>query len=229
MNNIIQDSTANIKQHFDKYRALSLGELYCFLNNCFKDYIEYSSFVVYIEQNSSLHIPRCVFSDKKRKIRVLPILIINQNSSHYNILIINNDKRTVERFEPSDYCYDGNINKLLTTAFTDNKYKYIYTKHLGPQFMEIHEVGVTMNCGYWVLLYIQDRLNDISCKQKHFLSKWMESISKHGFHNLICDYKRYVLNTSMNYRHTDDKYICYNIYNRRPLDYYDYKLKNDIK
>ena len=91
MNNIIQDSTANIKQHFDKYRALSLGELYCFLNNCFKDYIEYSSFVVYIEQNSSLHIPRCVFSDKKRKIRVLPILIINQNSSHYNILIINND------------------------------------------------------------------------------------------------------------------------------------------
>lgn len=215
------NNSANV-EHFNKFRALSVGELYYFLYTHFKDYIEYSSFVIYIKSQRSLHIPRSTFSKKSNNLRILPILIIDDYSSHYNILIV--DRNLAERFEPSDSSYDKDLNKLLKMAFHDNKYHYVHAKHNGPQFMEIHEVGATMNCGFWVLLYVQDRLKDISCKQKHFLLKWMGQIKGSGFHNWISDYKRWVLDTCSENTFSE-QYIRDRIYNRRPLDYYDYKLK----
>jgi len=216
-----ENNSANV-EHFNKFRALSVGELYYFLYTHFKDYIEYSSFVIYIKSQRSLHIPRSTFSKKSNNLRILPILIIDDYSSHYNILIV--DRNLAERFEPSDSSYDKDLNKLLKMAFHDNKYHYVHAKHTGPQFMEIHEVGATMNCGFWVLLYVQDRLKDISCKQKHFLLKWMGQIKGSGFHNWISDYKRWVLDTCSENTFSE-QYIRDRIYNRRPLDYYDYKLK----
>lgn len=216
-----ENNSANV-EHFNKFRALSVGELYYFLYTHFKDYIEYSSFVIYIKSQRSLHIPRSTFSKKSNNLRILPILIIDDYSSHYNILIV--DRNLAERFEPSDSSYDKDLNKLLKMAFHDNKYHYVHAKHNGPQFMEIHEVGATMNCGFWVLLYVQDRLKDISCKQKHFLLKWMGQIKGSGFHNWISDYKRWVLDTCSENTFSE-QYIRDRIYNRRPLDYYDYKLK----
>jgi hypothetical protein len=226
-NNFNNIEFINYIEHFNKFRPLSVGELYYFLHTYFRDYIEYSSFVVYIKPQRSLHVPRCTFSRKSSNtahLRILPIFIIDEYSSHYNILIVDNIRNIAERFEPSDSSYDKDLNKLLKIAFRDNKYHYIHAKHTGPQFMEIHEVGATMNCGFWILLYVQDRLRDISCKQKHFLLKWMGQIKGGGFHNLISDYKRWVLDTCSKNTFSE-QYICDRIYNRRPLDYYDYKLK----
>lgn len=214
----------NYVDHFNKFRALSVGELYYFLHIHFRDYIEYLSFVVYIKSQRSLHIPRCTFSKTRGNLCILPILIIDEYSSHYNILIVDNIRMIAERFEPSDSSYDKDLNKLLKMAFRDNKYHYVHEKHIGPQFMEIHEVGATMNCGFWVLLYVQDRLKDISCKQKYFLSNWMDQIKMSGFHNWISEYKHCVLATCSENTFSEQK-ICDSIYNRTPLDYYDYKLK----
>lgn len=215
----------NYIEHFNKYRSLSVVELYDFLSDNFREYIYYSSFVVYIKPKSSLHIPRSVFSGKVKGLCILPILIIDKSSSHFNILIIDNTNRIVERFEPSDSFYDADLNRLLKMAFYDNKFHYIYAKHIGPQFMEIKEVGVTMNCGFWVLLYTQERIRNFSLKQKQFIQKWMYDISKRGFHNWIIEYKRHVLEIcSKNTSDSKYKYIYERIYNRRPLDYYDYKL-----
>ena len=58
------NNSANV-EHFNKFRALSVGELYYFLYTHFKDYIEYSSFVIYIKSQRSLHIPRSTFSKKR--------------------------------------------------------------------------------------------------------------------------------------------------------------------
>lgn len=216
----------NKVEHFNKYRSLSFSELYHFLYTYFRDYIEYSSFVVYIKRTRSIHVPRCIFSRNIGGLCILPILIVDDHTSHYNILIIDKNNNMVERFEPSDSSYDKDLNALLKMAFNDNKYKYVYTKHIGPQFMEINEVGVTMNCGFWVLLYTQDRLKDFSVKQKHFLQKWMNNISKCGFHYWISEYKKCVLQICSE-RKLDNNYICDRIYNRRPLDYYDYMLKTN--
>lgn len=228
VNNSENDRFINYIDHFNKFRGLTLGELYYFLHTHFEDYIEYSSFVVYIKSTRSIHIPRCIFSRKSNNLCILPIIIIDDNSSHYNILIVDNIRNIVERFEPADSSYDKDLNKLLKMAFHDNKYNYIHTKHIGPQFMEIHEVGITMNCGFWILLYVQDRLKDISCKQKYFILKWMDKIKENGFHNLISEYKRYVLDTCCKNKTFTEHYIYDRIYNRQPLDYYDYKLKQCV-
>jgi|688.fasta_scaffold02588_24 glutaredoxin-related protein len=231
LNNSENVKFINYTDHFNKFRPLSVGELYYFLHTYFRDYIDYSSFVVYIKSHGSLHVPRCTFSRKSNNmvhhLRILPIFIIDEYSSHYNILIVDNIRNIAERFEPSDSSYDKDLNKLLKMAFRDNKYRYIHANHNGPQFMEIHEVGATMNCGFWVLLYVQDRLNDISCKQKQFLLKWMDHIKQNGFHNWISEYKRCVLAICSKNTFSEN-YICDRIYNRRPLDYYDYKLNNIV-
>lgn len=227
VNNSENDRFISYIDYFNKFRGLTLGELYYFLHTHFRDYIEYSSFVVYIKSKRSMHIPRCIFSRKSgSNLCILPIIIIDDNSSHYNILIVDNIRNIVERFEPSDSSYDKDLNKLLKMAFSDNKYNYIHTKHIGPQFMEIHEVGITMNCGFWILLYVQDRLNDISCKQKHFLLKWMDKIKENGFHNWISEYKRCVLDTCCKNNTFSEQHIFNRVYNRQPLDYYDYKLNS---
>lgn len=217
---------------FYKHRALNFAEIYHILYNKFKENMIVSKFAIYNKTSNdciSIHIPRCVFyKTNKHRIIILPVLLLYPNTSHYNILLIDKLKRTVERFEPYNTRDDKDLNKLLKISFSDHGYRFIYNEYKGPQYMEIFEVGITMNCGYWVLLYIENRLCDFESNQKYFLSKWMKSLSKTGFHNVVSQYKLNILNLCIDQVDKilfDQSNISTNIFNRRPLDYYDYFTK----
>jgi hypothetical protein len=229
-----------------KLRGLSFGEFYYILQTQYRQYAYTHLFIVFKRSGDkvSLHVPRTIFNKPGYKLGIVPIVIQDsihfektQNPMdyirHYNILIIDYVSKSVERFEPADSKSYGDLDKLLRNCFNENRYKYHYANYVGPQYNEICEVGMTMNCGYWSLLYIQDRIynilkNDKCNFQKSFIKTWMIDISKRGYYNTLCDYKTKLLVCFEANRDIVIKYndlVFSNIFWRRPLDYYDYFIK----
>jgi uncharacterized protein YlbG (UPF0298 family) len=82
------------------------------------------------------------------------------------------------------------IDKLLQVFFENNGYTYYFQKYRGPQWMEIMEIGTTMSCGWWILMYIEKRFeySEFFIQEK-VISCWMQELCSYGFHKRIIEYK----------------------------------------
>jgi len=204
-----------------KLRALNFGEMYFILNKRYDIGINFAFCEV---DNRYLYIPRYIFENKTKNHIFLPLCLFNKTYCHYNVLLLNTDKKTLERFEPVDMSKYKYIDTLLHNFCNNNGYKYIYNKYRGPQWMEMMEVEETMNCGFWVLMYLEDRIKCIDKTQKMFINNWMKRIGEIGFHKKMCNYKSIVLNEidiNVDYCKTLCDNVCDGM--TRVLDYYIYK------
>lgn len=179
-------------QKYLKLRALNFGEMYFILNKRYDIGINFA----YCEVDKRyLNIPRYIFENKtKNHYIVVPLCLFNKTYCHYNVLLLNTYTRTMERFDPVEMTKYKYLDTLLNNFCNNNGYKYIYNKYRGPQWMEMMEVDETMNCGFWVLMYLEERLRYIDKKQKMFMNNWMKKIGEIGFHKKMCDYKSTILN-----------------------------------
>lgn len=232
-----------------RLRALSFGELYYVLKTKYKEYIYSHLYVVFQRfcKKVSLHVPRNIFNkcnkNSECNLCIIPIVIVDKcrfektknpidDISHYNILIIDYKTKCVERFEPADSKNYTDLDNLLKSCFKDRGYKYKFSTYKGPQYNEMCEVGdITMNCGYWILMYIHDRIssvcNDGYNLQSRFIQSWMSNISKRGYYKTLCEYKSeliYWFNKNRNVVIKYDDLVFSNIFWRKPLDYYDYTI-----
>lgn len=202
----------------DPNRCLYLGEMFCILN---KKYSKTSSCIFYNVQTVTLYIPRDIFTQS-----FLPIFINDSLTKHYNLIMIDHKKRTIERFEPINISDYKSLNTLLEKFCKDYNYKYVYNK-LGPQYMEMMYLKTTtMNCGFWVLSYLEKRIHNINkISQIKFLDNWMKNISKVGFDRYISEYKNEIINivSKETVLKVLENKVVERIVNILPLDYYIYR------
>ena len=202
-----------------KLRALNFGEMYFILNKRYGIGINFAFCKV---DERYLYIPRYIFEKQTKNYIFLPLCLFNKTYCHYNVLLLNTHTRTMERFDPVDMTKYKYLDTLLHSFCNNNGYKYIYNRYRGPQWMEMMEVDETMNCGFWVLMYLEERIRNINKTQKMFMNNWMKKIGEIGFHKTMCNYKSTVLNeTNINIdcRSLCDK-VCDGMTNI--LDYYIY-------
>jgi len=225
-------------------KTLHIGELYYLLDTKFNECNnnKRSLYITYHKSNNksnyytgtfeNLIVPRSLFLDDEKNggIYAVPIVIlVNGDISicHYNILIINFSKRTVERFEPVNSYHYQNLDKLLQMCFCERNYKYKMTQDDGPQYFEMSEIGKkTFNCGYWALYFLDFRLKNKTLSFDKVMEKCRLMLLENGAHNTMRKYKDILTN----YLKLDNKTVnCYEsrinyeFYNRRLLDYYIYK------
>jgi hypothetical protein len=204
-----------------KLRALNFGEMYFILNKRYGIGINFAFCKV---DERYLYIPRYIFEKQTKNHIFLPLCLFNKTYCHYNVLLLNTHTRTMERFDPVDMTKYKYLDTLLHSFCNNNGYKYIYNRYRGPQWMEMMEVDETMNCGFWVLMYLEERIRNINKTQKMFMNNWMKKIGEIGFHKTMCNYKSIVLNEisisiNIDYNSLCDK-VCDGMTNI--LDYYIY-------
>jgi len=202
-----------------KLRALNFGEMYFILNKRYGIGINFAFCKV---DERYLYIPRYIFEKQTKNHIFLPLCLFNKTYCHYNVLLLNTHTRTMERFDPVDMTKYKYLDTLLHSFCNNNGYKYIYNRYRGPQWMEMMEVDETMNCGFWVLMYLEERIRNINKTQKMFMNNWMKKIGEIGFHKTMCNYKSTVLNeTNIN---IDCRSLCDKVCDsmKNILDYYIY-------
>jgi hypothetical protein len=206
-----------MKTVYDHKRCLYLGEMFYTLNTNYNNVIGCGFYDV---KSNTLYIPRNILNGG-----ILPLFINDTCNKHYNLIIVNQTKRVIERFEPIDITEYGYLNKLLKQFCKDYHYDYVYNIR-GPQYTEMNYLKIsTMNCGFWILSYLDNRLCCLNVCQSDFLRGWMKQISIIGVDKYINKYKSQILNgecDEYNLR-IHEKSVLNSIYNRLPLDYYIYR------
>lgn len=153
-----------------------------------------------------LFVPKMIF-DKQCKFNIVPLCIFKKSRDyfHYNLLIVNNDKKMVERFEPVDMKKSSKLDEVLKNFVENNNYTYYFHKYRGPQWMEMMEVGKTMNCGWWILMYIEKRFEYPEFIPEIVISRWMKQLCYYGFHKQINEYKNEFQDKMLQYQ--DYKFV----------------------
>lgn len=221
-------------------RTLKISELYYLLDTKFNEcnnnkrgmYITYYKIKNEYGVCENILVPRSLFlqDEKIGGIYAIPIIINVQTNfkiCHYNMLIIDFGRRIVERFEPvNSYDYD-NLDILLRKCFKERGYTYEISKTNGPQCLEMREVGITLNCGYWILYFLNLRLQNKSLSFAKVMELCISILSKNGAHNTLKTYKD-ELNNYLKINSEHLKYYESKIYNefsnKYLLDYYLYKF-----
>lgn len=129
--------------------------------------------------------------DKSRSLIVMPLLIkLGENQAHYNFIIYNKQKNTLERFEPNgsnvfisqtpiiDHMFTTIQNGSLRKFILDNTqhttgYRYIDPNNMCPnisgsegfQLIESQEISMSSLdpggfCLYWSMFYLDNRLKN---------------------------------------------------------------------
>jgi hypothetical protein len=234
---MVMSSVINYYTH----QTLHIGQLYYLLDTKFNECNnnKRSLYITYHKSNNksnnqeifeNLIVPRSLFLDDEKSggVYAVPIVILVSGDisiCHYNMLIINFSKRTVERFEPVNSYHYKNLDKLLQICFCERGYKYKMTKNPGPQYFEMSEIGKTLNCGYWVLYFLDFRLKNKTLSFDKAIEKCILMLLENGAHNTMRKYKDILTN----YLKLDNKTVYYyesrinyEFYNRSFLDYYTY-------
>lgn len=142
---------------------------------------------------------------------VIPLLINKNGIGHYNSIIIDNNTKTIERFEPNGYCvseeynYNGELldniikNELLT-QFVD--YKYIKPCDYLPfhgfqQFDNLYRDDVIGDphgfCLIWTIYYIELRIMNPNRKLSKIINSLLRIIK-----TLDISFKSVIRNYGMN-------------------------------
>lgn len=152
----------------------------------------------WIPDKAKKAIKKCI----KYKIRYitcsLNILYGNYYLSHYNILLIDIENKTIERFEPYGWSlpYTKMVNNFIKTITLEKlglpNYKYIppekISKKLGIQSVADSYDGMCITIS---LLYLHLRLNNPKLKQKKIVNNLL-SLERNILKNLILKFAKYI-------------------------------------
>ena len=139
--------------------------------------------------------------------------VIEERLNHQNYIIIDREKRTLERFEPGGaiigeqligeaYGFDD-LDKVLSKSAAKRKYKYLkpsdFCPRVGPQYMEglqkfIPRTGDLKGfCTFWSIWYADRRLRHPDVDPKELLEKLLDDFykSKITLRNFIRDYAQF--------------------------------------
>ncbi len=152
---------------------------------------------------------------------IIPLGIEISNGSHANILIIDIDRKKIERFEPNGqnppngfYYNPDLLNKTLKTKFGEllPEYEYIspdkYLPNIGFQMYEVIEENKCKKigdpngfCAIWCVWWAEQRLNNIDIEPSLLAEELIKKIkfSNRSFKKLIRNYSMNVVNLRDNY------------------------------
>lgn len=159
--------------------------------------------VVYFQNNLFNVLKSCSSS----RYAAIP-LFIKTRVSHWNLLIFDQQNKTVERFEPHHTSTSyKDIDTHLELIFQQHGYAYKSSNTfcpLGPQYFESNQVlQETQNCGFWGLMYLELKLQSRDTSQKNVLDQISQLVKERGAHTVIKEFKEDVLR----YIHKNSKYI----------------------
>jgi hypothetical protein len=128
------------------------------------------------------------------------------DSGHANILIIDNLKKTIERFDPLGHGYPSdtelNITRNIDRKFTNDLlkkinlqgYKYLSPFDISPRFgIQFKADAYGGMCSMYTLIYLQLRLMNPDINQK-IIIKYLLSKEKDELIDIILKYTKYVEN-----------------------------------
>jgi hypothetical protein len=129
------------------------------------------------------------------------------DSGHANILIIDNLKKTLERYDPLGHGFTDdtelkitkNIDRKMTKEFLKKinlqGYKYLSPIDISPRFgVQFKSDAYNGMCSIYTLLYLQLRLMNPDIEQKVII-KYLVSKDPKEMVNIILRYTKYVENT----------------------------------
>jgi hypothetical protein len=182
-------------------------------------FIDFANEIILIKEALYNVLKNCLQNKNVRHTLLLVHIIFHEAKvNHTNILIFDNKKKTVERFEPHGWEVsqimfgkenDERINILLTTYFEEFNYRYIEpstfcpTMKAGPQILSVLENKDKMQKGFcqtWSLWYADFRLtypdisiNDVSTKMTKLYKQNKQLLS-----NFIINFAEFVYNNQNN-------------------------------
>ena len=160
---------------------------------------------IFFPQNIEINLKK-YFNDLSIEVIIIPIGIITENGNHANILFINKNNKTIERFEPNGKYgpLEMNINyfeldKNIQNYFNliDSEYKYfssvIWEPIIGLQLLEIIEDSCRKYtdpngfCGSWCIWWCYYKLKYIDQPSEILINKIINKIKREkiGFKNTI--------------------------------------------
>lgn len=139
----------------------------------------------------------------KNNITIIPLGIEIEEGGHANILIIDHNKKIIERFEPyganspKDFYYNGDkLDSLLKKTFSELNYQYKkpsdYLPPIGLQYLESMET-TTCNlgdpngfCAVWCVWWVFHKYNN-NLDSKNLINKLIHKIKlqNYSFKNII--------------------------------------------
>lgn len=178
-------------------------------------FIDFANEIILIKEALYNVLKNCL-QNKNVRHTLLLVHIIFQDAkvNHTNILIFDNNKKTVERFEPHGWEVsqimfgkenDERINILLKTYFQKFNYRYIEpftfcpTMKAGPQILSFYENKDKMQQGFcqtWSLWYADFRLTypDISINELSEKMTKLYAQNKQLLSNFILQFVEFVYN-----------------------------------
>ena len=165
-------------------------------------YIEYNYTLDYLLFNDTLinAINKCT---SKRFIYII-LKIFGEQIAHANMIIIDNLKKTIERFEPHGHYFisaksidndknlDNKFNKNLLKILNLNDYKYISPIDISPKMgVQVKADAYEGMCVSYSLIYLQLRLMNPDIDQK-IIVNYLKSKETKDIIDIILKYARYV-------------------------------------
>lgn len=155
-----------------------------------------------IDENITNEVNKC------KSIRFIYILFGIENDynniGHANIIIIDNLKKTLERFEPYGHSFisdnpskfieniDNKIKNNLLKILNLNDYKYLSPIDISPKIgLQIKADAYDGMCSIYALIYLQLRLMNPDIDQKVIIN-YLKSKEKNEILSIILKYTRYV-------------------------------------
>jgi hypothetical protein len=154
--------------------------------------------VYWIPKTANKAISKCIKKKIKYILCSLDIIYGDEPLAHYNIMIIDLDKKTLERFEPYGWSlpYTRNVNDFIKFIVMKklelSKFKYIPPENISEK-LGIQAVADSYDgmCITIALLYLHLRIFNPEIKQKDIVKKLM-SIPKTKLKKIILQYARYI-------------------------------------
>jgi len=157
----------------------------------------------YINKDVHLHLDKCLYADGIRFIFFKITMIVSEEGTHANILIIDKEEGTIERFDPyGDVPYlDGDklddviqekIGRYVNTYLKEygKELKYLRPKdYMKIGFQTISNDGDIRNkklsdpvgyCLAWIFYYIEMRVSNPKLHPKQLVQKIIKTIQKRG-------------------------------------------------
>ena len=158
---------------------------------------------------------------KLNKFIIIPLHIETQNGAHANFIIINPNKKEIERYEPNGsnhpngfYYNDYLLDQLLKIKFDEinSDFKYItprdYSPTIGLQYLEIMENNKCKKitdpngfCALWCVFFAEQRLLNKKINSNQLLENIILSIkiNNKSFKNMIRSYSSKITKLRDNY------------------------------
>jgi len=206
------DKIENINNYIKILRnELGFNKVMCVTNFSLKYSLNYiiENSIQYNATRDELLIPNELIKDlqkcKKRFIYIFFSIVWEQRlSGHANMLIIDNENKTIERFEPHGHNLsfdrkkqilrgiDSKFDNKLLSYLKLNKYKYISPIDISPKIgVQLKADAYYGMCVTYSLMYLQLRIMNPDVDQKEIV-KYLLKKTKAELYDIVLRYSKYI-------------------------------------